>query len=75
MSSQALFERHKEKLTCLSPSDNLPVSAPRQRGRRHTSAALLPILSCRNCHRNVWGALLGHLETRASIRIQIPLGT
>jgi hypothetical protein len=33
MSSHALFERHEEKLTYLSPSDNLPVSAPRQWGR------------------------------------------
>jgi hypothetical protein len=73
--SHALFECHKEKLTCLSPSDNLPVSAPNQWGRRHTPTSLLPILSCRNCCLDAWGTLLGHLEARASIHIQIPLGT
>ena len=74
-SSQVFFEHHKEKITCLSPSDHLPISAPSQWGRRHTPASLLPILSCRDCCLNAWGALLGHLEARASICIQIPLGT
>ncbi len=73
-SSHALFEHHKERLTCLSPSDNLPISASGQWGRRHTPASLLPILSCRDCCLDAWGALLGHLEARASICIQIPLG-
>ena len=72
--SHLLFECHKKNLTC-PPSDNLPVSAPSQRGRRHTPTSVLPILSCRDCCHDVWGTLLGHLEARASIRIQIPLGT
>jgi hypothetical protein len=57
------------------PSDHLPVSAPSQRGRRHPAAALLPILSCRDCHHDVWSSLLGRLETGAAIRLQIPLGS
>ena len=72
--SRALLERHEEKLTCLSPSNNLSVSAPSKWNWRYPFASLLPILSCWNCCLNAWGILLGHLEACASIHIQIPLG-
>ena len=48
------------------------VCPPTRRHRRHAPAALLPLQPHRHRCLVYWGALLGHLEAYAAVRVRVP---